>query len=94
MKRLTHVLALFLMVAALPALASSDKAAKALYEKGKAAEARQDYIAAYNFYHQAWELKPSELPIAPPPNMCVSWPRHHMFIKVSFWSMPGSCRRR
>ena len=61
MKRLTHVLALFLMVAALPALASSDKAAKALYEKGKAAEARQDYIAAYNFYHQAWELKPSEL---------------------------------
>ena len=61
MKRFTRVLALLLMVAALPALASSDKAAKALYEKGKAAEVRQDYIAAYNFYHQAWELKPSEL---------------------------------
>ena len=49
------------MVAALPAMASSDKAAKALYEKGKAAEARQDYIAAYNDYHQAWQLKPTDL---------------------------------
>jgi general secretion pathway protein D len=49
------------MVAALPALASSDKAAKALYEKGKAAEARQDYIEAYNDYHQAWQLKPTDL---------------------------------
>jgi len=52
---------MLLIVATLPALASSDKAAKALYEKGKAAEAREDYIAAYNDYHQAWELKPTEL---------------------------------
>jgi len=61
MKRFTRVLALLLMVAALPALASNDKAAKALYDKGKAAEARQDYIEAYNDYHQAWQLKPTDL---------------------------------
>src|SRR5580704_7520361 len=47
MKRFTRVLAMLLIVAALPALASNDKAAKALYDKGKAAEARQDYIEAY-----------------------------------------------
>jgi len=61
MKRFTRVLAMVLIVAILPAMASSDKAAKALYEKGKAAEAREDYIAAYNFYHQAWDLKPTDL---------------------------------
>ncbi len=61
MKRFTRVLALLLIGAVLPAVASNDKAAKALYEKGKAAEVRQDYIAAYNFYHQAYELKPSDL---------------------------------
>ncbi len=60
MKRFTGVLALLLMVA-VSALASNDKAAKALFEKGKAAQIRQDYIAAYNFYHQAYELKPSDL---------------------------------
>ena len=58
MKRFARLLALLLIGAVLPALASSDKAAKSLYEKGKAAEARQDYIAAYNFYHQAFDLKP------------------------------------
>src|SRR5271166_5832795 len=61
MKRFTRVLAMLLIVAALPAMASSDKAAKALFQKGKDAEVRQDYIAAYNFYHQAYNLKPSEL---------------------------------
>jgi general secretion pathway protein D len=60
MKRFTGVLALLLIVA-LSALASTDKAAKAAYEKGKAAEARQDYITAYNFYHQAYDLKPTDL---------------------------------
>jgi general secretion pathway protein D len=61
MKRFSRVLAMLLMVAVLPAVASTDKAAKALYEKGKAAEARNDYIEAYNDYHQAWELKPTDL---------------------------------
>jgi general secretion pathway protein D len=60
MKRFTGVLALLLMVA-VSALASTDKQAHALYQKGKDAEVRQDYIAAYNFYHQAYQLKPSDL---------------------------------
>ena len=49
------------MAAVVPAMASSDKAAKALFQKGQTAEARQDYIEAYNDYHQAWQLKPTEL---------------------------------
>jgi general secretion pathway protein D len=61
MKRFTRVLAVLLMGAILPAVASNDKAAKVLYQKGKDAEIRQDYIAAYNFYHQAYQLKPSDL---------------------------------
>jgi general secretion pathway protein D len=61
MKRFTRVLAVLLIGAVLPAVASNDKAAKALYQKGKDAEIRQDYIAAYNFYHQAYQLKPSDL---------------------------------
>ncbi|HEY5176569.1 MAG TPA: cohesin domain-containing protein [Terriglobales bacterium] len=61
MKRFTRVLAVLLIGAVLPAVASNDKAAKAFYQKGKAAEVQQDYIAAYNFYHQAYQLKPSDL---------------------------------
>jgi general secretion pathway protein D len=61
MKRFTRILALLLIGAVLPAVASNDKAAKAAFQKGKAAEVRQDYIAAYNFYHQAYQLKPSDL---------------------------------
>ena len=61
MKRLTCVLALLLMVVALPALASQDRAAKSAFDKGQQAEARQDYITAYNFYHQAYQLKPTDL---------------------------------
>ena len=60
MKRFTGVLAVLLMLAGL-ALASSDKQAKQLYQKGVDAQARQDYITAYNFYHQAYELKPTDL---------------------------------
>jgi general secretion pathway protein D len=60
MKRFTGVLALLLVLVA-AALASTDKQAKALYDKGKQAEARQDYISAYNYYHQAYQLKPTDL---------------------------------
>jgi len=60
MKRLTGVLALLLVLVA-AALASTDRQAKALYDKGKQAEARQDYISAYNYYHQAYQLKPTDL---------------------------------
>jgi len=60
MKRFTGVLALLLMLA-VSVVASTDKQAKELYQKGKLAEARQDYISAYNFYHQAYQLKPTDL---------------------------------
>ncbi|MGC2111618.1 MAG: cohesin domain-containing protein [Candidatus Korobacteraceae bacterium] len=60
MKRFTGVLTL-LLILAVSALASNDKQAKQLFQKGKDAEVRQDYIAAYNFYHQAYQLKPSDL---------------------------------
>ncbi len=60
MKRFTGALAL-LLVLAVSAFANNAKQAKALYDKGKIAEARQDYITAYNFYHQAYQLNPSDL---------------------------------
>ncbi|HZD31469.1 MAG TPA: cohesin domain-containing protein [Candidatus Angelobacter sp.] len=59
MKRLTRVLALLLIFGTLPAVAT-DKA-KALYKQGLDAEVRQDYITAYNFYHQAYDLKPADI---------------------------------
>ena len=59
MKRITRVLALLLIFGSLPAVAT-DKA-KALYKQGLDAEMRQDYETAYNFYHQAYDLKPSDL---------------------------------
>ena len=42
----------------LPAIA--DKA-KTAYEKGQDAEARQNYEGAYEFYKQAYDLKPKDL---------------------------------
>lgn len=60
MKRFTGVLALLLLLA-VSALASNVKQAKQLYQKGVEAQARQDYITAYNFYHQAYELQPTDL---------------------------------
>jgi general secretion pathway protein D len=59
MKRCTRLLALLLLFCTLPAVAT-DKA-KALYKQGLDAEVRQDYEAAYNFYHQAYELKPADI---------------------------------
>ena len=59
MKRLTRVLALLLIFGTLPAVAT-DKA-KALYKQGLDAEMRQDYVTAYTFYHQAYDLKPSDI---------------------------------
>ncbi len=59
MKRLTCVLALLLTLGTLPA-AATDKA-KALYKQGLDAEIRQDYETAYNYYHQAYELKPTDI---------------------------------
>jgi len=59
MKRLMPAaVALLVLLAILPAIA--DKA-KTIYEKGQDAEARQNYEAAYNFYKEAYDLKPKDL---------------------------------
>jgi general secretion pathway protein D len=51
------LLALFLLF---PAAALADQAKK-LYDQGKAAEARENYEAAYDLYSKAFELKPLDL---------------------------------
>jgi len=51
--------ALLVLVAILPAI-PADKA-KDLYAKGQDAEARDNYEAAYDFFKQAFELKPKDL---------------------------------
>src|SRR6476646_7139045 len=59
MKRLIRPAAILtLAILALPAAA--DKA-KSLYNQGKDAEARQNYEQAYDYYKQAYELKPKDL---------------------------------
>ncbi len=59
MKRLKPAAILLLVVLViLPAIA--DKA-KTIYEKGQDAEARQNFEAAYEFYKQAYDLKPKDL---------------------------------
>ena len=59
MRRLMRpALFLWLVAATLPAVA--DKA-KDLFAKGQNAEARQQYEAAYDFYKQAYDLKPKDL---------------------------------
>jgi len=59
MRRLMPAAILLLVVVAiLPAIA--DKA-KTVYEKGQDAEARQNYEAAYDFYKQAYDLRPKDL---------------------------------
>jgi general secretion pathway protein D len=59
MRRLKPVAVVLLVVfTLLPAIA--DKA-KTAWEKGQDAEARQNYEAAYDFYKQAFDLKPKDL---------------------------------
>jgi general secretion pathway protein D len=59
MRRLMPAAVLLLVVVAfLPAIA--DKA-KTIYEKGEDAEARENYETAYEFYKQAYDLKPKDL---------------------------------
>jgi general secretion pathway protein D len=60
MKRLMPAaVALLVLVVILPAI-PSDKA-KSLYEKGEDADARENYESAYNFFKQAYDLKPKDL---------------------------------
>jgi general secretion pathway protein D len=59
MRRLTRpALLALLLCLSLPALADQ---AKSLYEKGADAEARQNYEQAYDYYKQAYALKPKDL---------------------------------
>lgn len=47
-----------LLIVSLPALAESPRS---LFNKGKKAETKQDYMAAFEFYREAYEKKPNEL---------------------------------
>ncbi len=58
--RLRHILSALLLVLFLVIPAAADKA-KSLYNKGKDAEARQNWEQAYEYYKQARDLKPKDL---------------------------------
>ncbi|HLK32289.1 MAG TPA: secretin N-terminal domain-containing protein, partial [Terriglobales bacterium] len=60
MHKLTRWSGLLLLIAAVSIPAAADKA-KSLYNKGKEAETRQDYVQAYEDYHEAYTLKPDDL---------------------------------
>src|SRR5216684_2432288 len=60
MRRLIRPAAVLLLVMAVSLPLAADKA-KSLYDKGKDAEARQSYETAYDFYKQAYDLKPKDL---------------------------------
>src|SRR5580658_1162408 len=60
MKRLIRPVAMVLLVLAVSLAIAADKA-KSVYNKGKDAEARQNYEQAYDFYKQAYDLKPGDL---------------------------------
>ena len=60
MRRLMRPALLLLLVALATLPAVADKA-KDLFTKGQDAEARQQYEAAYDFYKQAYDLKPKDL---------------------------------
>ena len=60
MKRLIRLAALVLMVVAATLPAAADKA-KSLFKKGEDFEARQNYEEAYEYYKQAYDLKPQDL---------------------------------
>jgi general secretion pathway protein D len=60
MRRLMRPALLLLLVAVVTLPAIADKA-KTLYAKGQDAEARQHFVEAYDFYKQAYDLKPKDL---------------------------------
>ena len=60
MRSVLRPAALVLLVVAVTLPAAADKA-KDLWGKGQDAEARQNYEAAFDFYKQAYDLKPKDL---------------------------------
>ena len=61
MRRLIRPAAIAFLVVAVATLPAAADKAKSLYNEGQDAEARQNYEAAYDFYRQAYELKPKDL---------------------------------
>jgi len=62
MRRVAKSLAFILILSAfLPTVAAAKDSAGSLYKKGVAAEARHDYLAAYQFYKQAYDQQPTNL---------------------------------
>jgi general secretion pathway protein D len=61
MKSLMRPALVLLLVAAITLPASAADKAKTLYDRGQDAEARQNYEGAYDFYKQAYDLKPKDL---------------------------------
>ena len=60
MRRLLRSAAMVLLLLAVTLAPAADKA-KSFYNKGKDAENRQNYEQAYDYYKQAYDLKPGEL---------------------------------
>src|SRR5208283_3727931 len=52
---------LLMVCLSLPAFAKKIDSAKAFYEKGQEAEARQNYEQAFDYFKQAYNLKPKDL---------------------------------
>jgi general secretion pathway protein D len=61
MKCLSRAAAISFLVGAVILGAMAADQAKNLYKKGRDAEARQNYEQAYDFYKQAYDLKPTDL---------------------------------
>src|ERR1700686_3041899 len=61
MRRLKRPAVLLLMVAVMSLVGAAADKAKSLYHQGQDAEARQNYESAYDFYKQAYDLKPKDL---------------------------------
>jgi general secretion pathway protein D len=59
--RLIRPAAMVLLVVAVTLPIGAADSAKSLYNKGKDAEARQNYEAAFDFYRQAYDQKPKDL---------------------------------
>src|SRR3954463_685616 len=60
MKRLTRV-AVVMCVALIMTLPAAADKAKSLWDKGKDAEARQNYEQAFDYFKQAYDLKPKDV---------------------------------
>lgn len=61
MRRFVRPIGVILLALAVVWTAAAADKAKALYKKGRDAEERQNYEQAYDFYKQAYDLKPTDL---------------------------------